>query len=348
MTLPGDSEIRASARPRCYLCDRPGRPLYTGLADRLFRTAGRWRMVRCPDDACGLIWLDPMPLEEDIEKAYRHYYTHTDVARNHPPLLLRLFNAAKEGYLAQTYGYFEDSPPFLKRLAGWLIRLHPGRRAVFDFNVMWLKQVANGRLLDVGCGSGEFLRFMQRLGWRVEGVDFDAEAARNAGAKHVTVHVGSLEAQEFADDTFDAVTLSHFIEHVHDPRRLVEECHRILRPGGRLVIVTPNSASLGHRIYRENWKYLEPPRHLHLFNRNTLWRVAERAGFTRLESFTSVRDAYGMFMGSRSIKQSESYDIAGRQPPGVRLWARAMEFVEWLELKIKPEIGEELVLLAEK
>ncbi len=348
MTPTPASEIRAASRPQCYLCDRPGSVLYENLPDRLFGTAGTWTLVQCPDPDCGLIWLDPMPLEEDIAKAYRHYYTHSDTARDHASLPLRLFVAAKQGYLARTYGYQEDKLPLGKRLAGQLMCLHPGRRAVIDFNVMWLKPVVQGRLLDVGCGGGEFLVFMQGLGWQVEGVDFDVEAARNASSKGVHVHVGSLEAQKFAAGTFDAVTMSHFIEHVHHPRQLIKECWRILKPGGRLVMVTPNTGSFGHRLYRDKWMHLDPPRHLHLFNMNTLRGLAESARFSSIEVFTSIRDAYGMFIGSRSIRRHGSYAMGSQQPLWLRLWARTMEFSEWLVTKFKPKAGEDMILIAEK
>lgn len=289
-----------------------------------------------------------MPLEEDIHAAYDHYYTHSDVQRGYGSLLFRLFTAAKRGYLARTYGYRREEVSIVQWLAGWLIQLHPGRRAVFDFNVMWLRPVDGGRLLDVGCGSGELLRFMQDLGWSAEGVDFDAEAAKNAAAKSVCVHVGSLESQKLTEGTFDAITMSHFIEHVHQPRRLIEECRRILKPGGYLVVVTPNSESLGHRLYRENWMHLDPPRHLHLFNKRTLRKLAEGEGFTVVEIFTSIRDAYGMFLGSHSIRRTGAYDMGAVQPLRLRLWARAMEFAEWLATRIEVNAGEEVVLIARK
>lgn len=330
------------------MCGRAGHPLYSGLSDRLFGTKGAWTLARCPDASCGLIWLDPMPAVEDISKAYEEYYTHSDDTSEHSSLMLRLFLAAKEGYLAQKYGYKEERLSLSRRLAGWLIRLHPGRRTVFDFNVMWLAPVPGGRLLDVGCGSGAFLEFMQQLGWRVEGVDFDAGAARNASAKGVRVNVGPLEEQGLAENTFDAITMSHFIEHVHDPERVVKEAWRLLRPGGRLVMVTPNSQSFGHSFYGADWMHLDPPRHLHLFNRITLQRLAHRAGFEKVEAFTSIRDAYGMFIGSRAIQRQGAYVMGSPQSLGVRLWARAMELAEFLASGIRPNIGEEVVVIAQK
>jgi len=289
-----------------------------------------------------------MPLEEDIAGAYENYYTHSDIHQKHASLLFALFTAARDGYLARTYGYRRDELSIVQWLAGWLICLHPGRRVVLDFNVMWLKPVKGGRLLDVGCGSGDFLAFMQQLGWRVEGVDFDAKAVRNAAAKGVHAKVGSLESQKFPEGAFDAVTMSHFIEHVHDPRRLLRECRRILKPGGYLVAVTPNIDSLGHRLYGHSWMHLDPPRHLHLFSLNTLRRLTEAAGFSQVAAFTSIRGAYGVFLGSWSIRRKGTYDMRSMQPVRIRLWARAMELAEWLIKRIEVNAGEEVVVIVRK
>jgi 2-polyprenyl-3-methyl-5-hydroxy-6-metoxy-1,4-benzoquinol methylase len=340
--------LRSCPRDRCYVCGGEGRPLYTGIPDRLFGTAGEWTLVQCVKAECGLMWLNPMPLEEDIAKAYATYYTHEDSAQQHSILLAQLYSAARRGYLSRRYGYHTESRNMAASLAGWLLYLHPGRRAVVDFSVMWLAREGEGRLLDVGCGSGAFLANMQSLGWRVEGVDFDAAAAANAARKGLNVHVGSLADQRFTDDAFDAITMSHFIEHVHEPRALLEECLRILRPGGRVVIVTPNSRSYGHSRYGRNWMHLDPPRHLHLFDARNLTVLAETAGFQVDRVVTSLRDAYGMFIGSRAISRNGTYAMSGVASRSVRAWARAMELAEWLLLKRRPKVGEEIVLIAHK
>ncbi len=294
-----------------------------------------------------MIWIDPQPLAEDLGKAYERYYPHDDMPT--PDSWLRnAFVAAKRAYLAARHGYPKPPGQWWAAALAPLIYLHPGRRAVMDFNVMWLPPQSGGRLLDVGCGSGALLQFMRELGWRVEGVDFDPQAAQNAAAKGVQVHVGELAAQRFPEATFDAVAMSHFIEHVHDPLLLLRECHRILKPGGRLVVVTPNSASFGHRRYRADWMHLDPPRHLHLFNAACLDTLAARSGFGERTLSTSIRDAYGMFLGSRSIARSGHYVMGSPQPRRLRVWARAMELVEWLVLKARPDAGEELVMIARK
>jgi SAM-dependent methyltransferase len=148
--------------------------------------------------------------------------------------------------------------------------------------VRFLPALVKGRLLDVGCGSGEWLASMRERGWNVAGLDFDQDAVRIAKQSGLEVRSGTLKEQNYASKSFDAVTLHHVIEHVPDPVETLTECARILVNGGQLVLSTPNSASLGHRIFKEYWRGLEPPRHLHIFSGRSLRRVLEQAGFRNI------------------------------------------------------------------
>lgn len=345
MTGEGEKDlIRANPCPDCYLCGTPGRPLYRGLKDRLFSAPGEWDLKKCPNPECGLVWLDPMPVEEDIGKAYQEYYTHQDIVFDPHSWPRRVYRWMKEGYLAHKYGYHDKSLEIWKKTLGMLIYLHPGRQADFDFSVMYLPPHPDGRLLEVGCGSGQMLKFMQDLGWCVEGVDFDPSAVQNARCKGLQVRLGTLNAQQYPNDFFDAVTASHLIEHIHNPLLLLNECHRILKPGGRLVVVTPNGESWGHELFKESWRGLEPPRHLHVFSPQSLIRLTEKAGFRKLRSSTTIRDANGLFMAS--LRLAGKRVMGG--PRGVRIWARGMQLAEWAILTVAPLVGGEIALVAEK
>ena len=123
---------------------------------------------------------------------------------------------------------------------------------------------------------------MRIAGWEVEGLDFDEKAIDRAWREYgVTVRHGDLRAACYPDGSFDAVTMNHVIEHVHDPIAPLAESWRILISGGRLVVATPNIASSGHERFGRNWRGLEPPRHLHLFSEKTLAEAARHAGFPR-------------------------------------------------------------------
>ncbi|HLX68230.1 MAG TPA: methyltransferase domain-containing protein [Verrucomicrobiae bacterium] len=278
-----DSQIRTAACPRCILCGHEGDSIYLGQRDRLFGTAGLWNLKICSNRECGLIWLDPMPIREDIGKAYANYYTHkaSDSTR-HAGLLKRIRALAQHGYWANKYNYETGPQPLLARTLGRLLSLSPIHRREADAWVRCLPAVPQGRLLDVGCGSGEWLLTMRQRGWLVEGFDFDESAVKLARQNGLKAECGSLEQQGYPDDSFDAVTLNHVVEHVPDPVRTLAECRRILKPNGRLVLFTPNSASWGHRLFKECWRGLEPPRHLHIFSMKSMHRALVLAGFQQV------------------------------------------------------------------
>jgi SAM-dependent methyltransferase len=337
-------EIRTVPVPRCLLCGQPGRVLYSALRDRLFSAEGTWSIAQCDRAKCGLLWLDPMPAPEDVHRVYASYYTHVE-ERPRDGLLDRLFAAAKRGYVANHFGYEARA---IERLLGLLPWIYPGRRSELDFSVMWLRGGKRGRLLDVGAGSGWLVEHLSSLGWQAEGLDFDARAVERARARGLKMHHGALPEQKFSEASFDAVTMSHSIEHVHDPVGWLAEARRVLRPGGQLAIATPNTRSLLHRRFREHWFPLDPPRHLYLFNRDALATALDKAGFKSLRIFTSVRDANGAFLGSRSIRRSGRYDMMAPGRKLARLWARVIQVGEAERLIFDGDAGEDLVALAVK
>jgi SAM-dependent methyltransferase len=255
--------VACEARARCANCGGAGDLLYTGLSDTLFGAPGLWSLRRC---RCGLAWLDPQPLPDQIGRFYQSYWTHAaadDVPAAAPPRGLRRLAKA-----------------VLAVLVFW-------RRAAFENQLNHLHRLPPGRVLDVGCGDGRFLSAAAAAGWEAVGVDFDARASARS-RPGVQVHLGDLFDCAFPAAAFDAVVLDNVIEHLPDPGAVFAECARLLRPGGRLVMITPNLDALGHAALGRDWRGLEPPRHLFLFTARTLRRFARRAGFARTAVCTST------------------------------------------------------------
>jgi SAM-dependent methyltransferase len=284
-----------------------------------------------------------MPLPEDIGKAYRSYYTHETVAPGTGWRRL-VFGWPREGYLAWRYGYPPGSWGVLKRGLGVLVALLPDRREYLDLRVMRLRARPGRRLLDVGCGSGRFIRLMQELGWRAEGVDFDKAAVETARRDGLSVRLGALEAQGYAGGSFDAVTINHVIEHVPDPVGLLRESHRILAPSGQIIVVTPNAASLGHARFRDAWRGLEPPRHLQIFSPQSMRAALERAGFTGCSIRTSVQLA-GMIYGHSVALRAGVSPRSAKAPGRGGYWFMLEEAAR---RAADPECGEEVVATAVK
>lgn len=270
--------IRASVLEKCPLCGSGGDPLYQDLSDRLFGAPGKWSTRLCGNEGCRLIWLDPMPLEEEIHKAYLRYHTHDDSMQRTSFARRTLVRWISHGYLGARFGYNAQSLSLIQKCTGSLLVLHPILRERLDFRVKYLRAESCAKILDVGCGAGVWAKYMKDLGAAVQGIDFDPGAVRNAEMNGIAARLGSVEEANYDDERFDLVNMNHVIEHVPNPVETLVECARILKPGGFVAIATPNSKSLAHTLFGEHWRGLEPPRHLHLMEPGNLAQLVEKAG----------------------------------------------------------------------
>lgn len=139
--------------------------------------------------------------------------------------------------------------------------------------------VPAGRLLDVGSGPGFLLRAARERRWNAVGLDPSPFAVAQARRNGFEAHQGMLEEVDLAERSFDALALLQVIEHVTDPRPLLDACRRLLRPGGAIVVATPNPASMLARTKREGFNYWIPPIHCVWYTPRALTMVLRRAGF---------------------------------------------------------------------
>ena len=341
-----DDIVRSIPKEDCYICGNPGRQVYSNLNDRLFGSKGTWSLSKCTNPNCELFWLNPLPLEEDIWKAYSNYYTHTDAGSSIIPFLKPL----EKGYLNLKYGYYPDSTSIFQKFLGIMMFLFPTEKVEVDFSIMYLHNFPGGKLLDVGCGNGWFLKKMQRLNWDVNGIDFDPAAVDFCKSQGLNVSLGSLHAQNFPDNYFDAVTVNHVIEHVHNPRELLKECYRILKTGGKLILETPNTKSWIHKyIFKNSWFSLDPPRHVFIYNPRNLQHLVNKAGFASIKSTSTTRNESWVFIGSRSIKKTNLFKMGvKKQPKVLHILGRLVQLLSWIINIFNKNSGGEVKLIAKK
>jgi ubiquinone/menaquinone biosynthesis C-methylase UbiE len=336
--------MRSVSRPCCPICDSPGKDEYFGLEDGLYGTPGLWNMKKCQRKDCGALWLDPMPHSDDLSLAYQGYYTHSSTASVQNALARR----TRDALISVKLGY-PQRQPLQFRLASRLLNFSARRTEDLLHNYFYLRWRPSGRLLEIGCGAGEQLLTLKNAGWDVIGVDFDPAAVAAARSRGLTVVLGDLRDANFDSDSFDAVVMSHVIEHVVDPVSLLAECRRVLKPQGAFVTITPNAKSWGHRTFRASWRGLEPPRHLTVFTPCALRLAIKTAGMVPTRTHYSARDAANLLATSvrlRGLARGEQLTLLPRAAPS--RWLRGMELIERLSGWMRIPLAEEQVQFATK
>jgi 2-polyprenyl-3-methyl-5-hydroxy-6-metoxy-1,4-benzoquinol methylase len=161
-----------------------------------------------------------------------------------------------------------------------------------------------GRALDVGCGAGYCLEVLAERGFDAYGVEVSETIAREAKARVGAgrVHAGTLETSPHSPESFDLVTMWDVVEHVVDPRALLERTRRLLRPDGLLVLETQNVDSLFARLLGRRWHHYKHDEHLSHFAPATLSRLLQETGL-RVDTLTprfAGKYVSGEFIGERS------------------------------------------------
>lgn len=306
-------------RNSCDLCGAAAPQPLMEARDRLYGlTTGLFRWVRCA--SCGLVYLCPRPTPEEVIRYYplQGYDPYRPLAARRGTMG-RWRGRLKRLALASWRGY-----PFLGERR-WLLRF-----ASLPF-LPWRARLAvvppyraGGWLLDVGCGNGAYLRAMRDLGWEVYGVEIHAETTRRAReAWGLDVRQGTLEEAGFPDGAFDVITFWHTLEHLPSPRRTLAECLRLLRPGGLVMLETPNLGGPGARLFGGRWFHLDAPRHFYAFTPDTLRNLLVQVGFTAVQ-MRPVASTVSL-AGSLQIIWDEARGRVGgrgvRENPVVRLVA---------------------------
>jgi len=282
-----------------------------------------------------------------IAQAYSGYHTHTPVnvtPQGPSKAWQKLWIQVRNGYLNNRYGWkFTQASP----IGRFFIPLIPGRIVHCGHLIRHFERpIDGGKLLDIGCGAGVFLGFALEGGWQVCGLEPDEQAAQASSLDDGVISIGGLPDTGFPDAQFDAILLNHVIEHVHEPREALLEVMRLLRAGGQATVITPSLSSWSHAIYNRNWRGLEPPRHLALFNRPAIERLCRQIGFRTVEFKPSRRNARYYLWPSEEIRRN----AAGKPRMGyvMRGLLRCLAFILDSLKAIFPDRDEEIVLVLRK
>jgi SAM-dependent methyltransferase len=172
------------------------------------------------------------------------------------------------------------------------------------------------RLLDIGCGNGAFLLLARdMLGFDVEGTELDARAGAAAAARGIKIHAAPVPGMGLKDEQYNHVTMSHVLEHLHDPVAALREVLAALVKGGRVWIQVPNLQGASNNLFGADSRLLEPPRHLVMFTEKTLDMVMRQAGFTGITRMPVENPAPMMFAAGWKIMQRHDPMAPGSPAP---------------------------------
>lgn len=162
----------------------------------------------------------------------------------------------------------------------------------------------NNRLLDIGCGAGNLLQAARKHGWDAQGLEVSAGAVKHVRGLGFEVFEGELQDAAFPSQHFDVITAVELLEHLVDPKPLLHEVARILRPGGLFWTTTPHARGLSGRLLGLNWRCVWPPEHLQLFSIRGLTKLLRDAGFRQLRIKTTGGNPIEIFHAMGAAKSA--------------------------------------------
>ena len=241
----------------CCVCDSADADKIGAGADFEYRTSDdSFDVMQC--NSCGLVYLNPRPAISEFKTIYPSNYHAFDFSEKDFGLIYKIRSRLEA-----------------KRVLSWCENLP-----------------AAARILDVGCGDGFHLELLRKYGsktWRLEGVDIDKRAVEMANKRSLKVHHGTIDKLNLPENFYDFAIMVQTIEHVEKPDAVLSAVKKVLKPDGKLVVVTDNTDSIDFRLFKEShWGGYHFPRHWNLFNQKSLGKLAEKVGFKTEKITTQV------------------------------------------------------------
>jgi 2-polyprenyl-3-methyl-5-hydroxy-6-metoxy-1,4-benzoquinol methylase len=236
-----------------------------------FLTGESFTIYTC--EKCGILFTNPRPEEEKLADYYKseNYYSH---------------NAKGQGIIPKVY------------------RTIRKRNIIYKYKLI-TRFVPNGKILDIGCGTGEFLYFFKTKGWITKGVE-PGEKARTFAGENYQLKIGTEDYLDEAEEkSFDVITLWHVLEHVGDINNRLNQINRLLKDEGLLVIALPNPESADAKYYGQYWAGYDVPRHLFHFPPQAFENLMSQYNLEIIEKKPLKYDAYYIALLSEEYKSNK-------------------------------------------
>lgn len=237
----------------------------------------RFEIWECAD--CKLRFTQDVPDMEGIGRYYQAeaYISHTDT---------------NKGFVNKAYHYVRSVTMKQKRTF-----------------VEKSTKLKSGTLLDIGAGTGAFAATMQQAGWQVTGLEPDEVARGNAERLHRLKLQSPSTLFDLSENSFDAVTMWHVLEHVHELHAYWKKIARLLKEDGAFIVAVPNYTSYDAQYYGEYWAAWDVPRHLYHFAPKSMDTLAQQYGFEIEQYIPMIFDSYYVSMLSEKYKKGKSRNL---------------------------------------
>lgn len=241
----------------CPVCDHHEFELYSKVKDH-FLSGETFDLNQCKN--CGFVFTNPRPEANDLGRYYQseEYFSHSKAKKG---LITFLYNAVKNYSLGRKYKLISSYKK-------------------------------SGKILDIGCATGEFLNYFKSKGWETSGIE-PAENPRNYAIQNYNLDVRDEESIKDLDkESFDVITMWHVLEHVPGLNERIDQIKQFLKPDGLLLIALPNYLSWDAKYYGNFWAGFDVPRHLYHFSQDTLKRLLDKFQFSVFDILPLKFDAY--------------------------------------------------------
>lgn len=253
---------------KCPWCESEKTQIHLWVKDE-FLSNEEFEIHKCLH--CGLLFTEPRPAKNKLQEYYKseEYYSHQE---NKTGFIPRIYEKVKSINLKNKL-----------------------RMATYG--------MGKGRVLDIGCGVGDFLHVMENKGWETTGIEPSADAIAIAKTRMNAQLFAPEDIDKLGDESFDLITMWHVLEHVDDLKNEIAHLERLLKKGGRLVLALPNFKSYDANYYKEHWAAYDVPRHLNHFCRQSIDNVFKNSQLTLIKTDKLVWDAFYISYMSEQYKR---------------------------------------------